>query len=135
MDRQRDEPADGISGQSAMKQLPTKRLREILETAKSLRILVVGDLMLDQFVWGNVRRISPEAPVPVVEFEKESFMPGGAANVARNLSDLRVHTELLGGVGKDDAAQKLRKLLQQQGIGCQGILSSSTALTSIKTRI
>src|SRR3954471_10935592 len=118
-----------------MKSLSLRRVRHLLATARRTRVLVVGDVMLDQFLWGRVSRISPEAPVPVVEFERESYMPGGAANVARNLSDLRVHTELLGVVGKDDAAQKLRKLLQQQGIGCQGILSSSTALTSIKTRI
>src|SRR5882724_3294603 len=98
----------------------SRRLREILSCFPRTRVLVVGDVMLDQFLWGRVSRISPEAPVPVVEFERESFMPGGAANVARNLADLRVHTELMGVVGKDDAAQKLKKLLQQQGIGCQG---------------
>src|SRR4051812_7756020 len=135
MDRQRDEPADGISGQSAMKQLPTKRLREILETAKNLRILVVGDLMLDQFVWGNVRRISPEAPVPVVEFEKESFMPGGAANVARNLTALSTPCELFGVVGRDDTARKLKQLLVEQQVVCDGVLGDRQRPTSIKSRI
>ena len=62
-----------------------RRLREILAGAKTKRILVIGDLMLDEFVWGKVGRISPEAPVPVVEVTGESFYPGGAANVARNL--------------------------------------------------
>ena len=64
------------------------RARQILAAAAKTRVLVVGDVMLDQFIWGGVSRISPEAPVPVVDFERESFMPGGAANVARNLAAL-----------------------------------------------
>ena len=63
------------------------RLKEILSRACPKRILVIGDLMLDEFVWGKVGRISPEAPVPVVEVTGESFYPGGAANVARNLRE------------------------------------------------
>ena len=63
------------------------RLEQILERAASRRITVIGDLMLDEFVWGKVGRISPEAPVPVVEVTGESFYPGGAANVARNLRE------------------------------------------------
>ena len=68
--------------------LTAKRVREILSAASRCRIAVVGDVMLDQFIWGDVSRISPEAPVPIVEFLRESFMPGGAANVARNLTAL-----------------------------------------------
>src|SRR5207253_514009 len=64
-----------------------KRLRQILDRAAGKRIVVIGDLMLDEFVWGKVGRISPEAPVPVVEVTGESFFPGGAANVARNLRE------------------------------------------------
>ena len=63
------------------------RLEQILDRASSRRITVIGDLMLDEFVWGKVGRISPEAPVPVVEVTGESFYPGGAANVARNLRE------------------------------------------------
>src|SRR3569833_3689660 len=77
------------------------RVRRLLNAAKTSRVLVVGDVMLDQFIWGSVARISPEAPVPVVEFERESFMPGGAATAARNLTALRVNTELFGTVGRD----------------------------------
>lgn len=80
------------------------RVRNVLNAAKKCRVLVVGDVMLDQFIWGSVARISPEAPVPVVEFERESFMPGGAANAARNLTALRVKTDLFGTVGHDAAA-------------------------------
>src|SRR5947207_6632824 len=105
-----------------MRELSLNRAREILEAAKNLRIMVVGDLMLDQFVWGHVRRISPEAPVPVVEFEKESFMPGGAANVARNLTALSTPCELFGVVGRDDTARKLKQLLVEQQVVCEGVM-------------
>src|ERR1700751_1716696 len=91
--------------------------------------------MLDHFIWGNVSRISPEAPVPVVEFERESFMPGGAANVARNLTALNVSTELFGIVGHDGAADHLKELLKQQRIGCRGLIGHSARTTSMKTRI
>src|SRR4029077_6944253 len=91
--------------------------------------------MLDQFIWGHVGRISPEAPVPVVDFERESFMPGGAANVARNLTALGVPTELLAIVGRDLPAEQLKKLLEDYHIGCRGMLASEHRPTSVKTRI
>jgi D-glycero-beta-D-manno-heptose-7-phosphate kinase len=118
-----------------MKDLPLKRVRELLDAIRKIRILVLGDLMLDQFVWGSVRRISPEAPVPVVEFERESFMPGGAANVARNLTALQVPTELFGLVGRDDAARNLKELLTEQQVECEGVVTDPARPTSIKTRI
>jgi rfaE bifunctional protein kinase chain/domain len=118
-----------------MKVLRAKEVRPILDTAENARILVVGDLMLDQFVWGTVRRISPEAPVPVVEFERESFMPGGAANVARNLTALRVPTELFGVIGADESARRLKDLLIDQNVVCRGVLADRRRPTSIKTRI
>jgi D-glycero-beta-D-manno-heptose-7-phosphate kinase len=67
-----------------MQKLGTAKVEQLLKKASKARILVVGDVMLDIFIWGHVARISPEAPVPVVEFERESYMPGGAANVARS---------------------------------------------------
>ena len=82
-------------------------LRSALNRFRRLRILVVGDLMLDEFIYGRVSRISPEAPVPVVHVEKESAYPGGAANVARNLASLGIHAELSGGIGQDATAQEL----------------------------
>jgi len=91
--------------------------------------------MLDHFIWGNVARISPEAPVPVVDFVRESFMPGGAANVARNLSALQVQTALFGVVGRDDAARRLEDLLTRQNVDCRGLVAHSQRATSIKTRI
>src|SRR3954452_14748845 len=96
--------------------LPFARARQILSAATKTRILVVGDVMLDQFIWGSVARISPEAPVPVVDFERESFMPGGAANVARNLTALKVATDIFSAIGQDDAGQQLKKLLSEQKI-------------------
>ena len=118
-----------------MKTLSIKRVAQLLEIARQSKVLVVGDVMLDQFIWGRVGRISPEAPVPVVEFQRESFMPGGAANVARNLSALNVPTEIVGAVGPDDAAKNLMRLLAEEHVGCDGLLSSVGRTTSIKTRI
>ena len=99
------------------------------------RILVLGDVMLDQFLWGSVARISPEAPVPVVDFERESFMPGGAANVARNLRALSARAELFSVIGKDPSGQQLKRLLQSHDIGCEGLIASGRRRTSVKTRI
>jgi D-glycero-beta-D-manno-heptose-7-phosphate kinase len=111
------------------------RVRQILKATAKTRVLVVGDIMLDHFIWGNVGRISPEAPVPVVDFERESFMPGGAANVARNLNALKARAELFGAVGIDQAARQLKQLLQEQNIGCSGLLAHPGRATSVKTRI
>jgi rfaE bifunctional protein kinase chain/domain len=91
--------------------------------------------MLDHFLWGKVGRISPEAPVPVVEFDRESYIPGGAGNVARNLADLRVDTKLLGAVGNDESALRLEKILKHDRIGCGGLLRCKNRTTGVKTRI
>jgi D-beta-D-heptose 7-phosphate kinase/D-beta-D-heptose 1-phosphate adenosyltransferase len=107
----------------------------VLLLARSRRILVVGDVMLDHFIWGSVARISPEAPVPVVDFSRESFMPGGAANVARNLTALNAQAELFGSVGQDAAAAQLRSLLKSQRVGCAGLVASAVRATTLKTRI
>src|ERR1035438_10165273 len=115
--------------------LSCSRARQILSAASKTRVLVLGDVMLDQFIWGGVSRISPEAPVPVVDFERESFMPGGAANVARDLTSFKVPTELFGAIGDDDAGRKLQKLLAAQNIGCAGLVKNSARHTSVKTRI
>ncbi len=115
--------------------LSIARAKSILDAALKNRILVAGDIMLDQFIRGSVVRISPEAPVPVVDFEQESFMPGGAANVARNLTALQIPTDLIGVVGNDHPANQLRSLLAECSIGCRGILTVHTRSTSVKTRI
>src|SRR6185503_5995483 len=115
--------------------LSVRRVQEIIESASRSRILVIGDAMLDQFIWGSVSRISPEAPVPVVDFSHESYMPGGAANVARNLSALKAGSELFSVVGEDGSAEHLRKLLTAQNVSCSGVLSAASRATTIKTRI
>jgi D-beta-D-heptose 7-phosphate kinase/D-beta-D-heptose 1-phosphate adenosyltransferase len=115
--------------------LTAGRVRQILAEARKARVFVAGDVMLDQFIWGEVSRISPEAPVPIVDFVRESFMPGGAANVARNLTALQVPTELAGVVGEDSAAADLRELLRRQDIGCRCLIATRKRPTSLKTRI
>lgn len=115
--------------------LNAARVRRLLAAGQSRRVLVLGDVMLDHFLWGKVGRISPEAPVPVVEFERESYVPGGAGNVARNLADLNVATELLGVVGRDETAARLRKSLKHDRIGCLGLLADHRRFTTVKTRI
>ncbi len=117
------------------KKISRQRARNILNTAAKRTILVTGDAMLDQFLWGDVSRISPEAPVPVVEFQRESFMPGGAANVARNLTALNCPAKMHSIVGQDDAAKKLRALLNADNVDCTKLLTDASRQTSCKTRI
>jgi D-beta-D-heptose 7-phosphate kinase/D-beta-D-heptose 1-phosphate adenosyltransferase len=121
--------------QTTQTKVTAERVRQILADARNGSIFVAGDVMLDQFIWGEVSRISPEAPVPIVDFVRESFMPGGAANVARNLTALDVPTELAGVVGSDGAAEQLKQLLAVQRIGCKTLISSKDRPTSLKTRI
>ena len=111
------------------------RLEQILRRATSKRIIVVGDLMLDEFVWGKVGRISPEAPVPVVEVTGESFYPGGAANVARNLREFINHVSVVGMLGKDRSGQQLRELLAAQNIDTASAVEDESFCTIVKTRI
>lgn len=115
--------------------LSRKRVQQILALGSQGRILVVGDVMLDHFIWGSVARISPEAPVPILEFQKENLMLGGAANVARNLAALGVKTSLFGVIGADTAGQQLKRLLNEHGIGCRGVIVNKSRETSVKTRI
>ncbi|MBK8845073.1 MAG: D-glycero-beta-D-manno-heptose-7-phosphate kinase [Bacteroidetes bacterium] len=100
-----------------------------------LRIFVVGDVMLDAYIWGKAERLSPEAPVPVVQVEKKESRPGGAANVAYNLRALGVDTYLFGLVGKDLAAAELKKNLTSSKINSKGIYSHASLTTTIKTRV
>ncbi len=111
------------------------RLHELLTIARETEVLVVGDVMLDQFVWGRVSRISPEAPVPIVDFERESFMPGGAANVARNVTALGGRARMYGVVGKDPQADLIREILQEDSVDCGGLLVGAGRMTTTKTRI
>src|SRR6266487_1217950 len=111
------------------------RLQQILSRASSKRLLVIGDLMLDEFVWGKVGRISPEAPVPVVEVTGESFYPGGAANVARNLREFVDRVSVVGMIGKDRSGEQLRELLAKQKIDIVNSVEDKKFCTIVKTRI
>ena len=126
---------NGVSSHITVRMLSAKRVKELIAGASRTRILVVGDVMLDEFIWGSVRRISPEAPVPVVQLERESFMPGGAANVARNLAALKVPTELFSIIGRDLAGKKLKRILSEANVRSEGCVCSDSRSTTVKTRI
>lgn len=108
---------------------------ELIGRFAGKRMLVIGDLMLDEFIWGRVSRISPEAPVPVVNVTGESEYPGGAANVARNLREFTSETFVMGLIGADPHGQSLIRLLEAAGIGTAGVLQDSNAATTVKTRV
>jgi D-glycero-beta-D-manno-heptose-7-phosphate kinase len=112
-----------------------QRVRQILDRARKQRVLVIGDLMLDEFVWGTVGRISPEAPVPVVEVAGESFYPGGAANVARNLRQFTNHVSVSGMIGRDRCGEQLLDLLAGEKIDTSACAISPSFSTIVKTRI
>jgi rfaE bifunctional protein kinase chain/domain len=99
------------------------------------RILVLGDVMLDEYLWGSVSRISPEAPVPVVEIAKESLKLGGAANVALNVKSLGDEPILVGVIGNDRNGERMITALDDAGIAAEGILIDTTRQTTVKTRV
>jgi rfaE bifunctional protein kinase chain/domain len=109
------------------------RVREILDSLRSLKILVVGDLILDRYLYGKVERISPEAPVPILEVEREELRLGGAGNVANNLASLGVRAYLFGTVGRDWAGDRLESLLREKGI--KPLLVREDRPTTQKTRV
>ena len=112
-----------------------RRLASLLADFRRARVLVVGDLMLDRFIWGDVRRISPEAPVPVVQVTRESMHPGGAGNVVANLASLGARPRVLGWVGRDAAGTAIRGLLDDLGADARGVLVSDATATIENTRI
>lgn len=110
-------------------------LKKIIKRFSGVRILVVGDIMLDRFIWGGVSRISPEAPVPVVVVEKETFLLGGAANVVNNIHALGGKVSLCGLIGDDEIGQKITQKLDEMGIERQGVTVEPGRQTTVKTRI
>jgi D-glycero-beta-D-manno-heptose-7-phosphate kinase len=118
-----------------MQRLSLHRTDEILAAAQSVRVLVVGDVMLDVYLRGVASRISPEAPVPVVRVEDEWRALGGAANVAANVAALGAGCELIGCIGDDRAAAELLGELARQGIGAEGLVRADRRATTVKTRI
>lgn len=110
-------------------------LERILHGFSKIRILVIGDIMMDRYILGRVSRISPEAPVPVILVEKEDFNLGGAANVAHNIHCLGGRVSLCGVVGDDENGRRLRKRLVEVGIESSGVLVEQGRQTTVKTRI
>lgn len=118
-----------------MSQLTKERATEILRALKGRNIVVLGDVMLDEFVWGDVTRISPEAPIPVVDIQRESVHLGGAANVLANLISLGAGGSVIGVVGNDRAAEQLRSSLREVTSQDGNLISDGSRPTTIKTRI
>src|SRR3954451_15084595 len=120
-----------------MSQLTRNRASEILKTLSTRNVLVLGDVMLDEFVWGDVSRISPEAPVPVVDIRRESVRLGGAANVLANLRALGVRGSLVGVVGADRAGERVRAELRDAEADAreENLITDVSRPTTLKTRI
>jgi D-glycero-beta-D-manno-heptose-7-phosphate kinase len=118
-----------------MHRLSRDRTLEILEAARSVRVLVLGDVMLDAYLRGVASRISPEAPVPVVRVEEEWRALGGAANVAANVTALGGSCQLIGCIGDDRAGADLLEELRRAGIGSEGMVATAGRPTTVKTRI
>jgi D-beta-D-heptose 7-phosphate kinase/D-beta-D-heptose 1-phosphate adenosyltransferase len=113
----------------------TDKLKQIVRKFRGCRLGVVGDLMLDRYVWGNANRLSPEAAVPIVDFAQETSVLGGAGNVAANLAALGARVSMFSVAGDDAYAQELRSCLRAAGIAEKAVLTDSSRQTTVKTRI
>ena len=112
-----------------------KRLLEIIDNFSRSKVLVVGDLMVDQFIWGRVSRISPEAPVPVVEVTSENFLLGGSANVMNNIFSVGGKVNVTGIIGSDDMGDLLIRNFEEMNIDTTGVMVEQSRPTTVKTRI
>lgn len=113
----------------------TEKVRAIQQSQKQPSILVIGDLMIDHYVWGDATRLSPEAPVPIVNVKNESTTLGGAANVAQNLVSLGAKVTLAGLIGDDSFGGRLIEILTEEGIATDAIIKDNTRPTTVKTRV
>ena len=111
------------------------RLQKIYKNAQSNKIIVFGDLMVDEYLWGDVTRLSPEAPVPIINIASEQIRFGGAANVANNLISLGVEPLLIGVVGNDRMGEQFLKMMQENNLSTEGIVVSDDRPTTVKARI
>lgn len=118
-----------------MAALTAARMQEILQRGQDKRLLLIGDLMIDRYLWGNVTRISPEAPVPIINIEEEEIRFGGAANVANNLIGLNAKPLVVGVVGDDQWGDIFRQRLSEKNLPADGLFIDRTRPTTIKTRI
>ena len=112
-----------------------KDIQQIFADFNKLNILIVGDVMLDSYIWGAVERISPEAPVPIVNVKKRDVRLGGAANVALNVQALGAKPVLVALCGDDDAGKRLKQIISDQKLSIEGIVVSSARPTTVKTRV
>ena len=110
-------------------------MKKLFNKFRNTGILVIGDLMVDRYIWGKVRRISPEAPVPVVEVTSEDLLLGGAANVAHNILSLGGRVYVAGTVGTDYMGKILIDRFRESGIGTDGIVIDKDRPTTVKTRV
>jgi rfaE bifunctional protein kinase chain/domain len=115
--------------------MESRRLTKLAKTLRGRRIAVVGDFMLDRYMWGTATRISPEAPVPVVDFLNESQVLGGAGNVSANLAALGATVFPFGVIGEDEAGRAIRACLDAAGIATKGVVADKSRITTIKTRV
>jgi rfaE bifunctional protein kinase chain/domain len=111
------------------------RLDEVLSAMRKRRIAVIGDLMLDRYIWGSVSRISPEAPVPVIDMDQEQDRLGGAANVAKNIKSLGGDPLLIGVIGSDNSGKRLHEIVRESDFSTDGIVVDGTRPTTVKTRV
>jgi len=111
------------------------RLKRLIPRLRGKRIGVLGDLMLDRYLWGTASRLSPEAAVPVVDFVEQSECLGGSGNVAANIATLGARVEAFGVIGNDEPGRALQKCLRGAGIADKGIIVDSKRVTTVKTRI
>ena len=118
-----------------MVDLSSHRLKHYLEQLEGAEIAVVGDVMLDRYFWGNVHRVSPEAPVPVVDVDRETAHLGGAANVATNLAGLGARPLLIGAIGDDENGVRVRELCEAAGLASDFLTVDRDRPTTTKTRI
>jgi D-beta-D-heptose 7-phosphate kinase/D-beta-D-heptose 1-phosphate adenosyltransferase len=112
-----------------------KRLVGVVDKFARTKVIVLGDVMMDEYIWGEVSRISPEAPVPVIKVMKESFISGGVASVARNINSLGGKVYLVGAVGSDTRGTQLKRSLARQGVNIQGLVADRSRSTTQKTRV
>lgn len=118
-----------------MQNVKASKLKKLVDKFGDQRILVLGDVMLDEYIWGKVSRISPEAPIPVVHVQKESALPGGAANVANNIRALGGKVVLAGIIGADATGAKLAELLRREGVNTDLLIRDASRPTITKTRV
>ena len=118
-----------------MIKIPQKKLANIFDAMPSKNILIVGDIMLDEYIWGTVERISPEAPVPVVVVKEETYRLGGAGNVVRNLSSLNTGVWIFSVIGDDRQGETVFNLLKDDAVNPEGLIKDPSRRTIVKTRV